>query len=1113
MKRVNRATTALIASRRQAVHLFLALGLTASFLPSTVRADSAAIPTTAISLKNKELPAIDLLFNGQPIDPDTAVDLRNKGTDLARLNPQPSDVWQDSAYSASNADQQGYPQAGARLTFHSIMPQNPEGWFRSQVLYGDQVFRLQIGLNTHQALMRAALLRKLGFAVQSPTWMSKMTLAFADKASKDQFIGQISLQAGLVDHTRWVIGNDDKKNEIVLQDVMLEPAQIIVPTSFYLGNLNATHIKDRRVLRSLIVPFVLVDVPESVNMFSWEVGQIVNGSVVLTHKYADAFRETSYDDIRWMLARLGRLTRNDFKEVVDAGRYPSDIGAVILEKTIARRNGLLSLFKMSELADLFSANAQSLAVNTEVSVGYVDKGKVTREHYDGYALRFTHGDPQSPLRKDDITRFIKIEAISAAIKQATTQLSDQLQFWKMSDILARRSEDLRNDFMNHMKTNPTQPYNQPTSTWSGFTGGVIFNASRNIMTGSYYGNQASDFQVNLVDQVTAGMKIGYVLGVDGLPNVIPGIGANLMAQRSYVHVRPIPSMEAADKKKWEELWIPKFMKNLGGALDQELTGKTPEEMDQQLAENLGKFLDDLKESETFTITDSLSLGAQASLTVPLAQIMGIAPLSFMNTIVFGANANTVILRRTTFTRENGLIKVYLQNIQSGAVGTTFDFNFWMNIMRISSSRKWGEAKTRAFHLDEKPSDPVQVRKTVLAVRGVLVDNNSELLESNFNPYELDHETQARISQGKFLFYRWSKIEESHKVKVRPPKSSDPSVTFDPAKFERTLFSHRILDRSGKNYYAFLSDILDGLVQNSSFFKPGLLDSRSGDNPKDSFLGSSRWTTVGTEAEITPGRESAPVTIVEHFWAGWDLSKASLFGMLDQIDARVQSLGMGYSLVDRKAFNDMLRLQLYEVRTTFIIYDEGMKRLRDRLLIQDGSTAGGMRRLTGWDSFSGTDKDIINNILIPIYGQNRYARECQDKLNIFSESAPPPVFDNFRGNGYECILPWMKQALNLRRQFPADREGQVKWATRVMTVLERNADLGKLMQWIGKENFFFQVKISGFRTRDENGDTADYKSSTIGTISTRDRAGIFKDFISDYEITSSELNASYLTEGY
>lgn len=1082
------------------------IGSSFLLVPATAFAESVAI-----ELSKTDLPAVDLVHEGRPLDPDRAVDLRKQGIDLSRLNPKENDVWRERSLSASDEGRHHYPAESSTLQFHSKVLDNPSGWFRSQVVSGDRMFRLSISLNTHQALLRAALLRKIGYPIQSPKWYAKLKIGFQNTSDLQKFKFNISEEAGLVESTRWVIGEEDETNTLVLRDVMLEPASITVPTAFYMGTINSTHLEGQRALRALIIPFALIDVPENVNMYSWEAAQIVSEALILTHPSADAFDETDLDDCRWIMHRIALLTRHDWQEIIEAGRYPSDISAIVLEKTVKRRNDLVA--KLG-LKDRMAPALLTLPYTTKVTVGSVQEGKVTQEHYPDYALRFTHGDPRSPLRRDDIFRYIKIEGLTTGIKQITARINEDLEVWAMNDLLEEHMEDLQQQFIEHMQKNPTEPFEQPVSTWHGPTGGVMLSASRNIMTGSYYGDQSSDFKVSLVDQISAGAKVGYFMGVDGIPDVIPGVGANVAIQRSYVHVRPIPSIEAADKKKWSEIYVPRFMKNLAGALDGARPDTPPDDVQACVSEGLACFIEELQENEIFTITDTVQLGANASVTVPLASLLGLEPLSYMNTAVFGANANTLILRRTTFTRERGKIKIYLQNIQSEALGVSFDFNWWTNVLRLTRTNKWGQAGTRAFHLDEKPTDQEEIRNTILALKGVLAQNNSEILESRFSPYELDHDTRTRIDQGKFLYHRWANIEESHRVKVRPPRRRERE--YDPHDFERTLFSHRILKRKGSNYYSFLGDILDGLVQNSSFFRPGLLDGATGSNPKDSFMGNAKWSVTSTEAEVTPGQESNPVTIAEHYWAGWDLSKERLFKVIDQIDARLKSLKLEVPLIDREVFNDMLRLQLYEVRTTFVVYEEGMRRLRERVLAKETVEKGGLlRRLVGWDSYSATDPQFVNELLIPAMGEAKFKAACErikrDRGHAVRGSRPATV--TAQGQTYPCLLPWMVEVLRLRREFPRNSEKRITWTTRVFHLLERNTDIGYLMNWLGKENFFFQVRISGFRTRDENGDTADYTSSTIGTYSAKDRVGVFRDFASDYEIMSSELNANYLSEGY
>ena len=73
--------------------LALAVASVLTLAPMTALAESKALPTSAIELKNGEAPASDLLLNGQPLDADRAADLRKAGTDLSTLTPVANDIW------------------------------------------------------------------------------------------------------------------------------------------------------------------------------------------------------------------------------------------------------------------------------------------------------------------------------------------------------------------------------------------------------------------------------------------------------------------------------------------------------------------------------------------------------------------------------------------------------------------------------------------------------------------------------------------------------------------------------------------------------------------------------------------------------------------------------------------------------------------------------------------------------------------------------------------------------------------------------------------------------------------------------------------------------------
>lgn len=1068
--------------------------------------------SVVVDLDRPSLPSVDLVYNGFPLDPDKAVDLSKSGLDLSLLDPQETDSWQNQSYDTNDLEKWNYPKESSILTFHSVMIANPQHWFRAQLVQGDQMFRLNMGLGIHQALIRAALLRKIGYPVQSPQHYQKLTIKFSSENEKKNFIDQLALRLPTVPPEEWQATKSDDSLMISLKDVLLEPATMSVSTSLYMGVINETHLRRRRTMRALIVPFVLVDLPENINMFSWEPASLFGRGVVLTHLHADQFGSASVDDCQWILRRIAQLSRNEWRQIVLEAQYPSDIAAVVVEKIIARRNKLISLFDLKG-----STQLDPIEYDPKITSGFVVEGKVIKQNYPNHVDHFTNPDPKSPLEFNEILKFLEIEGISIGIKEALGILNEKLEFLSMSDLQEKRIESLKKNLFEHFKKNPFQPYSQPISTWHGPLAGLIFQASRHVVTGSYFGDSSTDFRVSLVDQVSAGARIGYFLGVDGVPKVFPGIGANLFVQRSFAHIQPISSLSAAEKESWKKLYVPGHMKDLAALLSPEMNGETPEDNLKKMKESLELFISRLKDNETLTITDSITMAENASLSIPLSVLMSGAPLAFINNVVLGQEASRVILNRTTFTKENGKIKIYLQNAHTFSMGPTLDVNWWMSIFQVSHLQKWGDGNTRAYHLDEKPKDEDDVRNSIIAIANVLRENNPTYLSEHFNPFHLKHETESEILNQKLLYYRRSNIKESHKVKIRLPQPEDKS--WNPDQFERTLFSFRQLSRSGHNYHSFLSDVLDGLTQDSSFFRAGIFDPPANSNPRDSFMGNAKWSDIRTEIELTEGRSPDPVTVAENYWAGWTLTKDELFRIIDEIDDQIRSLDLKLPIIDKDKFNEMQNLQLYEIRTTLVIYEKGLINLRNAILQNTPRPGRGLRPLFGWDQWSHSDPNILHSVIIPLIGgQKEYHSECIKEFNKnlgqeYQSDGGSGVL--FHGQHYSCLPGWMRKILELRRSSTHESELEATWNNQLITLLQGHTKLGLLMNLIGKDNFYYQVKISGFKTNDSNGDTADYTSSGIGTFDPERGSGIFRKIANDpnVDITWSELTASYLTEGY
>jgi hypothetical protein len=1046
--------------------------------------------TLPISLHGTEAPAVDLLYQGETIDRDEAVDLKTHGVDLSQLDPVTSDVWTPQALPAALADGQpdsrgivwNFPSDGAVVTFDSPMAAASE-MSRARVLSGDglmgQPFQLMMSLGAHAALTRAALLRKLGYPIQTGRHYKKLTVKFGTEEARKSFIDSLVTSTHTAE-ARWVTSHPKDSLELTIQDVVLEPAQIDMPM-YHWAVIPPTALKGRRAVRALIVPLVLLDVPESINLYSWEVGAILDNNIIFTHPYAGSFQETAYEDARWLARRLMPLTRADFTEIVALGRYPEDVAALLTEKLIARRNHLIQLFDLGNELPVFE---RAIPYDVHLNHGAVQGGKLTQANYEGYVMRFSWGDPESPLRTSEVARFLLIEGISDAMSGLAKKANTYLSLHSIDNVGTEHQATVLRDLYQHLHDHPNEPFAKPVGAWGGPIGGFGVSANRNVVTGTYYG---SDSKVQLVDNIAVQASIGYFMGYDGLPVITPAVAGNVVVQRNYLHIRPISDMRSALSTDWTNLFVPKFMAHLTSMLD-----ASPETLKDQtkIDTELKDFLESLKPGEMLVIVDSAMAGIKGQINVPIPLLLNPSLTEFNPSLGLSIGAQPSMLRRTTFTRTADGVQVYLQNAQMLEFNTAFDFNWWINVLKLTHINKLGQGRTKAFLLDKEPDSPGERKNLLISLRSLLGSNNSELLEDNFKNYELNHRMITEINSAKLLWWKWSGIEEKHKVTIAPPEHPDKM---------RTLYSDRVVHTRGVDGYAFFADVVSALSKDTV----KISTASSTYNPSNSFLGYGQWVSANTEAEITPGSDFAPVTVIEHHFGGWSLSKTGLFKILDELELKARQLNLDRPLIRRDVFETTESLQMYEVLSTLIIYQSAMKRIADTIFLPDNvdDVVNGLISMEGpkvMDSWCGEPARWLGDRL---WGMDSYnEKDAQGKKHKFT-----------------CLKPWMMKLLAFRHSFrggayPNDSEGRVQWVNNVVGVLEKYVDLPKLLTWLGHDNYFFQIKVSGFRTHDENGDSK-YTSDSVGSFNSKQGAGPFRDFASKYGILSSELSATYLSEGF
>ncbi len=1029
----------------------------------------------AIPLKDKlRPPASDLVHKGKVIDKDRAFELAADGFDISELNPRESQIWKNNSDSFVH---HSFPAENSTFAFHSYKSKI-RGMFRASlngtIGGGVKPYTLVMSLDSHGALIRAALLKKLGFQMVGPKYYKTLKIKFDSVDDKDSFLDHVS-DATLTARTRWISSFSEETLVLTIQDVLLEPAKVDFQ-QYYWGAMHASHLRGRRAIRSLLVPFVLADIGESLNLFSWELGKIVSKNIILTHPYADAFNEITFSDGRWIARKIARLSREDFIEIAEYASYPSDVSTILVEKLISRRNHLVKLFKLK--GRINRKKFSPMTYNPKLNVGSVEKGKITKEYYDGYAIRFTYGDPESPLRASELSRYLLIKGINTALKSAESYINSFAEY-SVKQGMDKHQQKMFEEFIRAVQAG--EPYSMPMKAWATPIGGIGLNVSRDVVSGTYYGSES---KIQLVDTFSLSGNVGLFLGFDAVPVVTPGVTGNIGVSRSYVHLRPLLDMKSALKESWKSLFIKGHLSKIAKLLEVDLGC---EGTDCKVAEKTKKALADFAENfnpgEMVIIADSLNMNGGGQVSVPLEVIFG--PIGKFVRITVGAGASKMLMKRVTLERTDNGISVYVQKMNTNSANLSFDFSFFIKLYGGQSTRKNGKADTDFYQIPIEDVPEKDRVKTVLALKGLFKKNNTELLEENFYPYVLDHKLKSKIGNNKFMLWHWDKMNMSHVLKVKPPMSEEHN--YNPDDHQRTLYRRRKINRTGNSITKYLGEIIGGL-QKWVKFDSG----RPGEDVATSLWGRGFKEIVSTEAEITKGTTLDPVSVIENIWSGWSIRKKRFFRIVKKLQKRFTGLSLERDLIAEDAFNDTKKIQLYELRTTTILYKEALKRITDILLEASELSA--------------------YNAMIFYYGKEDFISYCESAVNNDSDGGREQYYGE---QNYQCVMPWMQKILKLREKFKEGKikglRGRVDLINELVYQLFHNARWDNLINYLGRDNIFMVVKIGGFRTNDENED-AEYMSDTIGLFDNDRGSGIFRDFAGKHGMSNYEVNASFFTEG-
>lgn len=1085
-----------------------------------IRTGNVSIPLNSIKKPSSDL--VD--SSGQMIDPFEAVKRAKNGEDLSRYNPLENKIWQNKKYSIYENSQSQYPDSESGVEFLSVEADgNPyTAFYRvKDINQKEGYFRLSLSLISQSTSLRSALLRKLGYDVVTPKAYKKLRVHFKTLEQKTEFIDNLEFKDMNLESRGWLAENKKDSLSIVLYDALIE-TQRNESQDWHWGfipNPNAVSFEERsrnlawieyfskfRAYRALIVPFTLAFIPESLNRYSPQSASIINEYVILYHPLASGFASTTKEDIQWLLKRMSSWTEQDYREVFSLVNYPSSIKDLTYRKFILRVKNLFEVFQIP-----VPAHFPKVDLNFNSPDGLVKQGRVMKEKVPGYPQRFSHGDRESPFKDEDWWKYTGIRARTALISTALSQLNEKLQFLTLDKAQEKFGQSVIKQIQEHFQKNPGLPLDKGIQSWGGPVGGFNLQAARHVSTGTYYGSTAA---VQLVDMVSASVSLGYLNNFEKFPNLVltqqglgiqrqfPAVqvGANSSLRRSYIHVKPLFSMQEASDAKWKDLFVPSLMSGFAKTIDNPDLKKFRE------------FIKNLKEGEVFTITDSIDVGLQAQVASPLDFLLGIEPLNFMNAVSGGVDASRVVLRQTSLVRTQQGLQIFVRNQTAKARGVQFDVDYFVKIMSLRAENSQSELKTDAFILDYSPDyldenlnieeqtiKEEQELKLRKSVSSLLRSNSTEHLYSSF-PYqkmEIEHLFKTRETKAKLFLSQMIDLNEDHSMKLRYPRSEE-HPELDPRDEEVHLFRSRRGQLKGMDLLGFSISLIESWLNKKSNKINWNLAQPNDPNPANIPFGRAYWRQITTERDLNG--DVKDVSIIQHSWGGWKLTRKKFFELIDQI---VAELGLPsdakYKLIDKDSFQNVKGVDFYKVTANLSLRYSALDKVKELVLQSElrgkpGEKARFLSRLFQKlsEKINGTKASRADHVVLSDIqkilgngdlnqGKWKYQQMCQDHHQKTNPNAGPGGYTGAWVNGsyFDCLTPWMDRLLNLSVKYPKDdRQAQVRWMTEVLYTLEEQVPMPFLLKYLGKENVVYFVTVNGFRSGDEDGDLT-YISNTWG----------------------------------
>ena len=843
--------------------------------------------------------ASDLVYKGKRLAPHQVAELRNSGVDISEINPDDTtDVWKpDGQHGVLANDASIGLKSGDEVKFIRIK-ESPVESYRFIVQHTDKngtkrLYQAYLNKRLQTYLLRRNILRKLGYYIPPMKRISKLRVNFISSQKKVLFSDKkpTGLKFRAFGDEEFITNYEDKdSNHWDFQDILIMPDQAEV-ANLAMGVIRPDITKGRRLVNSLIVPYNLVDVVESVNGFRWHSTAVKSNTLYFPIKDYEVFSGT-LADAKWMMRKVLKLTRQDYEEIVSGIGYPKSAEKLLVEKLISRRN---------EQARLLGLESD-MAFNAMVSHGSeLQNGVLTKGEYAGIAGRLAMDELPSKITGTELRSFFKSKLISTTISELVARVNENLRTDLESKIFEKQKDLFLDDFVSLVTTG--KPVDRDFGVWSTpyFNGQLI--ASREVVAGSYLG---ADNRVQLADTIGYGMDTGMYFGTFGLnPSQSLDARARVFYYRRYTHLKPVASIKTALQQPYRNILVPVLKGEWADVINPEAFAVQPDESEEDWQGRISAMAKLLKEQlgpgESLIISDNVGTGANIRFGYSLSERLKAQA---------ALDGSMTALSRLHIQRVGDRLNVYKDRGNLKSLQLVISLQAEIEILSFNVKFSKGKARTEFYTVDlnEDMTENPDLQLALAGVRDLLLTNSVRRIESYQDPTKLTHKFSESQSNFRFLFWNSFGLKNFDRMEVLRANESEPEY------FTRRLIGKR----RGNDYQTLGVDILNELLERALDEDINISNTNSGD-PGDTLFGKSMARYSVFEAERDEDGEYLEKYVgITYRWKGWTAKRDRLEKIVRKLNDRFE-----FQFYHPQAFKLIKEAELYNLHLHIRIYDWGV----------------------------------------------------------------------------------------------------------------------------------------------------------------------------------------------